>query len=471
MSRIKDNFKRLKNIINETEGPDYVCWTIFVVIALFIFISFAYWDILVTTSHTTNFIEVISSGRISDFYIVNYNLPIKGISSMVCYDLPIYLIFMVWDFPLWVLKHFYSVNIIDNFWCLLWMKGILILFLYLCSMIIKKICQEVGFSKENIRWTMFIFVSSPLIFSSVFILCQYDIIPMFFMLLGILAYIRDDQKKFLLWFSIAIPMKILPLFVFIPLLLLKEKRVLQIIGKCFVTLLCLIVFRIIAMSMPYYDLSTKSFNNHMISRLFSTSTLKVSVGTASLFVAAYAIICVYCYIKELKNKKELYQYSMYIPFAVFNVFFLFVYFNPYWLVYLTPFFAFLLFNNSKYFKANLLIEIVFNFVVLFIITNFYTWCFGAKELNGMLISKIFGTREMASLEYRNVGSIYSKLGLNQYLNAFYGLFLALSLCLLVVNSPLLNKKKGNIEIERSTILFRALLIMFFAFLMICCYFS
>ncbi len=467
LSKIKEMLEKAKSI----EVPGFIEWILFGLIAVFIFTCFIYWDIFVTTTHTVNYIESIFHGKILDLYKANYNFIVDGSVSSVSYDIPIYFLFIIWDLPLWIAKHFFNVNIMTNFFCMLWMKGILILFLYLSSRVIKNICEEIGIKKSNIKWAILIFVSSPIVFSSLFILSQYDIITIYFMLLGILAYTRKDENKFLFWFAVAIPMKLFALFVFIPLLLLEEKRVLNIITKFLTSLSLLVGFRLVATMMPYYSESTSGFHNYMTDKLLNSSVLKINSGYASLFIVAYVIICVFCYMKQLKSKDDFNKYAIYIPFVVFSAFFTFVNFHPYWIIYLTPFFTLILFKNGKYFKVNMLIDIAFNIASLFTITNNYTACFGAKQVDGMLISKIFGAQNLNRVKYESLSNVYAAFQLKKYLPAFYGVFLAALICMVIINLPKFNDKNQKIEIERSAVILRMLIIMPFALLLIYCYFS
>lgn len=72
-----------------------------------------------------------------------------------------------------------------------------------------------------------LFVSNILVVLPVFHIAQTDVIYLFFMLKGTKAYIKDDTKGFVLWYAIANSIKFIPLFVFIPLVLFKEKRILE----------------------------------------------------------------------------------------------------------------------------------------------------------------------------------------------------------------------------------------------------
>ena len=118
MRLIKEAFSKIKSIIEKwksIEVPTFVEWTLFGLIAVFIFACFIYWDIFVTTTHTTNLISLIFQGKVFEFYKFNYGLLVKGEETIVCYDLPIYIPFIIWDFPIWVFQRFFNLDIMGFF--------------------------------------------------------------------------------------------------------------------------------------------------------------------------------------------------------------------------------------------------------------------------------------------------------------------------------------------------------------------
>lgn len=79
-------------------------------------------------------------------------------------------------------------------------------------------------------------------------------------LLGILAYIKEDDKKFILWFVLANCMKLFGIFIFIPLILLKEKRVFAAILKTLAGISGVVVCKLIYSGNVAYQASTKAFS-------------------------------------------------------------------------------------------------------------------------------------------------------------------------------------------------------------------
>ena len=94
------------------------------------------------------------------------------------------------------------------------------------SYILCRLADSLGIKSENKQWSVLLFASNILVVLPVFHIAQTDVIYLYFMLKGTEAYIKDDTKGFVRWYAIANSIKFIPIFVFIPLVLLKEKRIL-----------------------------------------------------------------------------------------------------------------------------------------------------------------------------------------------------------------------------------------------------
>lgn len=97
--------------------------------------------------------------------------------------------------------------------------------------------------------------------TSVIMMSAYDIIALYFAIKGIDYYFQGKNKGFLLCFMCAIPLKFFALLLFVPLLLLKEKRIPQIIGSGILSILPILIFRFLLPCRAVMgDASTVSFS-------------------------------------------------------------------------------------------------------------------------------------------------------------------------------------------------------------------
>lgn len=470
---MKKLIENVKNILSKPKNIILFYWSILVIIILAIFFCFIYSDILFTTKNSINLLQTISKGRPLDFYAVNYNLIIDKFLPMAtwaCYELPIYIIFAIWNIPIWIAQNIFHIQITESLLCLIWIKAILIFFLGLCMVVIKRICVEIKINKININWVLFTFVSSPLLLMSLFVMSQYDIIAILFILLGILMYLKNNIKWFIFWFAIAIVIKMFALFIFIPFVLLKYKKIIKIIKYVAAGLIPLILTKVISLQMPMYKESTSAFSDGMLLRLFSKG-IDINYGSASLFCAALIAIAIFCYIKNIKNKEELDKYSIYLPLLVFSCFFIFVDFHPYWIILITPFVAITLFQNMKYFKINIILDIISSFAIIVSSIFIYYWCYGPLLIERMVLPKLIGSTYGTTRNYPYLSDLFTKFGIQKYLPFFLAAYITCTIAFLIINFPKdsVNIKDEN-NIEWGLLLFRLAIILPIPILMIYCYY-
>lgn len=453
----------------------FTFYLILTTIILFLFLSFIYPDILITTKHSVNLLQVIFNGHPMDFYSINYGFKIDdSITNFntASYELPIYVIFAIWNIPLWLMQHFFRISITESFLSLIWLKSILIIFFFLCLSMIRKICVEINIDKKYIPWVLFFVVSSPLWLMPLFIMDQYDIIPLLFILLGILNYIKDDKKLFLLFFSIAIPLKMFAIFIFIPLILLQNKKILKIIQYGLIGLVPLSITKSISFGMHLYRESTAAFNGRMFQRLFE-STVNINLGSASLFFASFTAILIFCYYKKIKNKEELNAYSIYIPLLSLSSFFIFVLFHPQWTILLVPFMSIIVFYNIKNLKINILLDMFVSASCLISTVFFFYWCYGSIVVQKMIIPRLFGSTLNKTLVFPSVSDLLTRFRLNEFLPVYLAIFAISLIAMLVINFPNnkeIVKKSNKVDIEYGLIFTRMLIIIPIPILMIFCYY-
>lgn len=467
----------LKNYISKNKKLcTLLVWAVLLAIAAVLFFCFIYSDILITTKDSINLLQTLYNGHPLGFYSLNYGLVVDKflpVATTACYELPIFIIFALWNIPLWIAQNFFNIQITTSILSLIWAKSILIVFLGLSVWVIKKICLEININKKHISWVIFAFISSPLLLVSLFIMSQYDIIAIFFMLLGILMYIRGNLKWFIFWFAIAILLKMFALFVFIPLILLNNKKIIHIIKYILMGLVPLFLTKVVSSQMVMYKESTTSFSESMLSKLF-LSGIDVNLGNASLFCISIVAIAIFCYIKIIKDKDELNKFSIYIPLLVFACFFMFVEFHPYWIILITPFIAITLFQNIKYFKINIILDMMSSVSIIIATMVTYFWCYGPLVIERMVLPKLFGSTYGVALKYPYATSILTELGVQKYMPFLLAVFMVCTISMLIVNFPSKTKteekKDVSDKIEWGLLFFRMIIIIPVPILMIFCYF-
>lgn len=320
----------------------------YVIILITCFVLFQQSDLFHTTASSYAYLD----GHYRDFY--DYNKPLFVRND---YFPILYAIFAVWNLPL----HLFGLttDIVNQGWSALsvieivWAKLLLVLFFFATAIMTYKTGLLVTEGKQKqARLAAALFATAPIGIFAVFIFGQYDIIGLFFTMAGFYSYLRKDFRRFAWLFSVAISFKFFAVLLFIPLLLLAEKRLTQ-IAK----------YSAIALIVPIAQLALYWNNNAFREGIFVQASGKVDNLTGAglspftILIIAYSLICLYAFIKKPRDDNEWRKVAILIPIVAYGAMFTFVVWHPQWLIILTPFFALAqlyMKNKSKFY----LIEIV-----------------------------------------------------------------------------------------------------------------
>ena len=194
-----------------------------IITIIFIFTTSVFSDVIITTRHGINFWHALFEGEILHFYEYNLNciyLPQRSETWSAIYNIVIYFIFAIWDFPLWLVEHIFGIDVLGTLGGLLWGKAIVLPFLVGIAKRIYDICILI-MTEKDASDTIFLFLTSGYVLFTVLSMGQYDVILLFCILNGIYGYLINNNKIFFCSFWLAIPLKLFALFMLIPLVLLK----------------------------------------------------------------------------------------------------------------------------------------------------------------------------------------------------------------------------------------------------------
>lgn len=435
---IKNNcFESVKKIWSNEKKIYKLEWIILTIISLIAFFSYYYGDIILTTSHGIGVWESLFNGS-----IINYYYDMNG---GAIYPFPLYIVFALWDLPLYIIKCFWNIDPTTSKVLLAYGKLILVPFLLGSAFVIYKICKNIGINDINSKWCMFYFLSSCFVIFPLFIQSQYDIISVFFTLLGILYYIKSYQKKFLLFFAIAITMKLFALFIFLPLLLLKEKRILKSL-LYFLSGISLLIVQGFMFKKPE---SADACANNMIGYIFTGK-----ICDASIFIILLVCLCVYCYLQK-NISKETY---ILIAFSGVGSFFLLNFAHPYWIILLCPYLCILVFAFPEYIKINCILETVLSLSYILHYSLAIPHCFSINIISPSLFSKFFGapSEEYFAGARTGINYVLEKLiksdQIFSFVNpTFLSIFVGTMICFFIINYLATNKKSELLNAENEEI--------------------
>lgn len=386
-------WKKWNTFFKDTRKPYKFEWIALFVTMFIVALCFTYNDIIVTTRHGIRFWDVLFQGKPLEFY--NYNVAAATGNSVynepqgAAYDFTIYIIFAGWNFPLWLLEHFFHVPATENMFCLMYSKLLLLVFIGLTAKALMNIAETAKMPRNTQLWMTFCWLSSILLFSSTLMISQYDILSLCFMLWGVNAYLKNNNVKFILFFMLAVSCKYFALLIFIPLVLLRFKKVLHIL---------VISLSSMSLSVFWWVLFSFAGSAHGAGGLGATNSLLPSLvgwrlpgpfGYIPVFVLSMGAICLWAYLQKADPERAL-PNTLFICCASMLAFICESDMHPYWVVLATPFLMLLAFSNPVKIKINLLLEMGLSACLVFLQWIAYDWCFCNKLLVPMLLGGIFG---------------------------------------------------------------------------------
>ena len=281
---------------------------------------------------------VILEGHVQDFY--DFNKLANGGSDY----LPVlYFILAIWNLPLVL---FGAVESLYGFpqafkhidpLAVLWAKSLMVVFFAFSVRQVYKIGYVFSGNEKNSGLLALAFATAPIALFSVFVLGQYDVIGLAFALTGYLYYVKRDEFRFLLYFSLAISFKYFALVIFVPLLLLSEKRLFALALKFTVA-----IFPTLLQAAAYW--SNSAFRESFLALpLRKLQGGDGDVGLAFWWQASliftYALLCGWAYWKKADSPREINFHSLVIVLLSYLLMFWAVSWHPQWLIIMTPFSA------------------------------------------------------------------------------------------------------------------------------------
>ncbi len=320
------------NLLNRSIGM--VDWAVFFIIAIFCYLFFLHGDILCTAGSSISYL----GGHITDFY--EYN-PENGVEIMNNYLPSTYILFAIWNIPIYLLDLVSCpVSFVEgvSLFVKMWYKALPVIFFIASGFLVFKIGEVLGLGFKKSKLLMFVFYTTPVAFFSPLIFGQYDSFTIFFVLLGTYYYFKDKAFKFVLFFGIAMTFKYFALLIFVPLLLLREKKILKIFLYSFLFLFPL------SLEVLFYS-DSKNFNIGVLgfkaANYLFKGELNLKYIHPSLFLIGWVFVLIFSYMKKFdsKDKTEFFRFAIYICNVVAFLTFGFSMWHPQWLIFMAPFLA------------------------------------------------------------------------------------------------------------------------------------
>lgn len=373
-----------------------------------------------------------------------------------------------WCLPVNIWYHLFGMEQVANTWTVLWYKMSVLPFFVLILREMSVLAKRIGIGKEDRNWMLLIFSTTILVSLPIFHTAQTDAIYIFFLLRGLRYYLEDDYRRFLVYMMLAINCKYIALFVFIPLVLLREKRILRILRDCVIgvilTPIQMVWYKIVnLLNQAFFsntaDVISQSegtnsnvvanqvneantgFLSHYYNKVlfFEMPAIRKNYY-ASLLIVIFGLLCVWCYLKHAEGKKVDIDSTLFAGFAAFLIFFSWASPNPYWMVALYPIAFLMMFRHKERLRINLLIESVYTGSMFLILLDSLPHVFGGpNNFNFMPLKEWFGLIPDHSNMLVEMGpSVYGfleKLGIPQIMPVIVAICLVCFIAWIVINYP------------------------------------
>ena len=345
-------------------------WCILLILILLCFFIYAMSDLFHTAACSYGYLD----GHILDFYdyLAENGVYSDGSIGIYASYMPtVYILFALWNIPMKLFGVVPQATMQLGILPLMWAKLLPCLAFLASAGVVYLIGRDLGMGKRKLLILVYAYLSCPVLFYGQFVIGQYESFFTALVLLGFWCWLRKKDKGFLLCFGLALTFKYTALFVFIPLLLLREKKIPKII------LYCGLVFVPYAAEYLLY-MHSEVFRSYVFGIGSSGDRPTGYIENAALFtgftfggnlrfviyilVVVFALICAYAYFTDVKEAEEG-RFGLHLCCLSLAAFFCLSKWHSHWLM---PLFAFTTVSTlmSRRKKAMIALDLLFG--VLFI---------------------------------------------------------------------------------------------------------
>ena len=312
------------------KGLRWFDWVLLVLLAVVCNLVFQETDIF----HTGGASFAYLKGHILDFY--SYTRQAIGGTS---YMPTTYVLYAIWNLPLYLLGLKNTVDMEHTLPVQLWYTILPILCFVGIAVVVYKLAILKGFSDRKGKIAAYAFAASPVAFYSQFIFTQYDSITLLFVMLGVYYYFKDDRFKFVLFFAIAVTCKYFALLIFVPMVLLREKKVWPIIAHGVGVMALFLLEILVYLRDPAMRSSVFGFGatGYIFNVVLDTGDVFPKI---SVVILAWVSICAWAFFTKPEEGNALWKWFLYFEGLVLFCVFGLSMWHPQWLLLAIPFMVF-----------------------------------------------------------------------------------------------------------------------------------
>ena len=316
---------------------------------------------------------------------------------------------------------------------ILWYKLLLVITSILCYKKFDSILKIADMPEERKGWSAFIFFSSLLFSMPTMAMSQYDIFTVFFILWGVELYITNSKDyKWIALFGVAATFKSFAFLIFIPMLLLKEKRIFKIIVKAFLALLPTLLCSLLFVGSEIYKETTSWFYASFTKRLFE-SVIEGGNAPIVLFIGGMIALFIWSYVRTCKDTaRETLANVAWTGTVAFSLMLLFVYCHPQWCLLLLPFVVLLISLNEGKTKINVILMYFAEVALTFYYILHFGWVYCTNISMSFTLIKCLGIHSDKS---GNLADAFHGLFGFTFDSTIFTIFAIAILGLIILNYP------------------------------------
>ena len=355
-------------------------WILSFLILAVLFVTCVHSDVKLTGNRS-----FLMYKHFSDFYDASYQ---QSGGYWANYLPSTFIAYAIWNLPLYLTGHAPEAILTNSFVNLMWYKLLPVILYFVTAQLMYRLGMKLGFGEKKSLLCKFAFLVFPMGVFSQFIFSQYDIFTVFFMVLGLYLYLEGKLWQFALAFGMAATFKYHAVLYFLVLILLREKKIRNLIRYAVIMAVPLMVeilpnigseaFRRNVFGFGALDYVKKPFALGFFSGI-------------NLLAAVAAFVLVWAYQKKAEEAESLGSWAVFLCVAVSFSIFGFSTWNPQWVLLMVPFLVLNIFMNEN---GNLLLMITNIFMLAM-----YIFCsqnmVDERVLNGGILKYILKDRTFA----------------------------------------------------------------------------
>lgn len=404
------------------------------VVLFFSTLVFMYTDIVNTIDNSNILLRAIKHAQPLKFY--EWSVDCSATNYAANYNFAIYVLFAIWQAPMYLLAHITGRVYMQWPLALLWSKLLVVLFSAAVALLIYKIvlfCTG-GNGRKRALLAVVLYYGSVFTFYPVFLCGQLDSICMTFMLSGVYYYLTGSTKRFWLFFLLAAPFKLFALILALPLVLMRQKNLLKAVPLWASMAGLLVVEKLLFHGSAVYKYALGAQSRDAMDGLLGASISPSFPIT--LFLLCYFAVLLYAWMKEEKSAGA----TIHMCFFVWATFITLSEINTYWVFLAVPFMVMSMCVNDRFIRYTTLLETASSAGYFLYVAARAGILRDDELVSRLLLPKMMAIPAADQLKYTTLSNLFAANQWDRYVPLFSTVFIFSLFAILALTAPRLQNE-------------------------------